>query len=263
MKKSADDVSHKPLIFRGNFVSFLQWNVVFILTLFYSLFGIVIVRPLSFFFDRSLGMMHRIASFWASSLVSMNPAWSFCITGKENIQAAQAYVIVANHQSIVDIAAVLSGLPLHFKFVAKKELYSIPFLGWHMACSGYMALDRSSRESGKNVLLMARGWLKRGVSVLFFPEGTRSLDGQIHDFKIGAFKLARDQNVAILPVVIDGTGDCVPKHTWKLTKASTFKVSIGKPVSLAGITGEELGPAVEAIRQEMIRRLADLRKAAK
>ena len=132
-----------------------------------------------------------------------------------------------------------------------------------MALTGYMALDRSSRESGKNVLLESRSWLKKGVSVLFFPEGTRSLDGAIHTFKIGAFKLARDQNIEILPVVIDGTGDCIPKHTWKITKPSVFKVSIGKPVDLSGVSGEHLGPAVDAIREEMTHRLAGLRQEEK
>lgn len=255
-------ITDKPLILRGDGLSVVLWLIVLILTVFYSTLGVLIVRPLSFIFDRTLSAMHRIASLWAKGMVICNPAWSLQVSGRENVQHGKAYVIVANHQSIADIAAVLSGLPLHFKFVAKKELYRIPFLGWHMACTGYMALDRSSHESGKNVLLEARSWLKRNVSVLFFPEGTRSLDGQIHVFKTGAFKLARDQNVEILPVVIDGTGDCIPKHTWKLTKPSTFKVSIGQPVSLAGVAGEDLGPAIERIRQAMIGRLAALRSGA-
>jgi len=256
-------MSHSPkqsFASRGDALSVILWLGMFLLTLSYSTLGILIVRPLSYFFDKKLFGMHRVASWWASSLVVLNPSWSLRVSGRAHAVKTKAYVIVANHQSIADIAAVLSALPLHFKFVAKKELYTIPFLGWHMALAGYMALDRSSRESGKNVLLESRSWLKQDVSVLFFPEGTRSLDGAIHAFKIGAFKLARDHNIEVLPVVIDGTGDCIPKHTWKITKPSVFKVSIGKPVDLSGVSGEQLGAAVDAIREEMIQRLAALRR---
>ncbi|MBP9865504.1 MAG: 1-acyl-sn-glycerol-3-phosphate acyltransferase [Candidatus Omnitrophica bacterium] len=260
MSKTANSSNDGSFLSRGDVLSVFLWLGMFILTLSYSTFGILIVRPISFFIDKKLFGMHRIASWWASSMVTLNPAWRIEVSGREQVLKNKAYVIVANHQSIADIAAVLSALPLHFKFVAKKELYTIPFLGWHMALAGYMALDRSSRESGKNVLLESRSWLRRGVSVLFFPEGTRSLDGAIHAFKIGAFKLARDQKMEILPVVIDGTGDCIPKHTWKITKPSVFKVSIGKPVNLSEVSGEHLGPAIDAIREEMILRLAGLRQ---
>jgi len=248
---------------KGDLASVFLWAVMLVLTLFFSTLGILIIRPYCFFFDKSLGAMHRVASLWAGSLVTLNPFWGFSVHGREHLMKGQTYVIVANHQSITDIAVVLSQIPCHFKFVAKKELYRIPFLGWHMALSGYLALDRSSRESGKNVLLESRTWLKRGVSVLFFPEGTRSLDGQIHDFKIGAFKLARDQGIPVLPVVIDGTGDCIPKYSWKMTKSSTFKMVIGKPVDLTGCRGENLGPAVEQIRLTMIQQLAALRSQNK
>lgn len=260
MSKRSVSSQEESFFKKGDALSVFLWLGMLFFTLTYSTFGILIVWPLSFFFDRKLFGMHRIASFWAGSMVTLNPSWRMQVTGRDQLVKPKAYVIVANHQSIADIAAVLSAIPLHFKFVAKKDLYQIPFLGWHMALSGYMALDRSSRESGKNVLLMSRGWLRRGVSVLFFPEGTRSLDGEIHDFKIGAFKLARDQKVEILPVVIDGTGDCIPKHTWKITKPSVFKVSIGKPVDLSGVSGEHFGSAVDAIRREMIERLALMRR---
>jgi 1-acyl-sn-glycerol-3-phosphate acyltransferase len=263
MSKAVNSSQHRSFLSRGDALSVFLWFGMFFFTLTYSTFGILIVRPLSFLIDKKLFGMHRVASIWASSMVTLNPSWRIQASGQENIVKHKAYVVVANHQSIADIAAVLSALPLHFKFVAKKELYTIPFLGWHMALAGYMALDRSSRESGKNVLLESRSWLRKGVSVLFFPEGTRSLDGAIHAFKIGAFKLARDQNIEILPVVIDGTGDCIPKHTWKITKPSVFKVSIGKPVDLSGVNGEHLGPAVDAIRAEMISRLADLRQGGR
>lgn len=262
MSSSLPQTPKKSLLLRGDAASVLLWLMAILLTVFYSLLGILIVRPLSSILDRTYAGMHRVASFWAKGMILFNPFWRIQVSGRQHIRGGKAYVIVANHQSIADIAAVLSGLPLHFKFVAKKELYKIPFLGWHMALSGYMALDRSSRESGKSVLLEARRWLKSGVSVLFFPEGTRSLDGEVHAFKIGAFKLARDHDVEILPVVIDGTGNCVPKHTWKLTHRSVFKVSIGEPVSLAGVSGENLAPAIEQIRSEMKSRLAAMRQEA-
>ncbi len=248
-----------PFFSRGDLYSLILWLGAVLITVCVAAFSLIVVWPLSILFDRKLSMMHRFTRLWAWLLIQSNPAWKVRVLGGEGLDHNKGYVIVANHQSIADIAAVLYALPLHFKFISKKEIFRIPLMGWHMRGAGYLSLDRNSAESGKRILLESRCWLKENVGMLLFPEGTRSLDGQIHAFKNGAFKLAHDQGVEILPVVIDGTGDCVPKGTWKISKPAVFTVSIEKPAGFSDLLDENMPGAVERIRQEMIARLSAIR----
>ena len=132
-------------------------------------------------------------------------------------------------------------------------------MGWGMASAGYIPVDRASHKSGREALQRITRVLEKGVSVLLFPEGTRSPDGKIQSFKMGAFKLALDNKVEILPVVIDGTGQALPKKSWLIKKKSTFIVSIGKPVPIEDVGGSSMDEAKEKIRHEMIARLEHIR----
>jgi 1-acyl-sn-glycerol-3-phosphate acyltransferase len=235
------------------------WAVSF--TVFYSLSGLFFVMPLTLLFNaRTRHAMHLVAVIWAKSIVAFTPFWRLKVEGQENVQEAKNYVVVANHQSMLDILAALAGLPLsvHFKFMAKKELFVVPFIGWHMGFAGYIALDRNSPQSGKAALDKTREWLKKKVSVLFFPEGTRSPDGEMKRFKAGAFRAAQDTGVEVLPVVMDGTGQALPKMSFIVKRMTTMTVSIGKPVKIK--PGENLEEATEKIREEMKVRLAHIRK---
>ncbi|MFA5391553.1 MAG: lysophospholipid acyltransferase family protein, partial [Candidatus Omnitrophota bacterium] len=169
------------------------------------------------------------------------------------------YIIVANHQSLLDILAVCAALPINFKFLAKRELFQIPLMGWAMASAGYIPVDRASHKSGREAMMRITRVLEEGVSVLLFPEGTRSPDGKIRAFKMGAFKLALDNKVEILPVVVDGTGQALPKKSWLVKKKSTFIVSIGKPVPIENAGDGSMEEVKEKIRHEMTARLARLR----
>lgn len=200
--------------------------------------------------------MHWVCKVWAYLIIASCPVWNVSIEGLENIKKGKNYVIVANHQSMVDIFVLLPWIPSHFKFMAKKELFSVPFMGWSMFFASYIPIDRASHESGKNAILKSIQWIKRGVSILFFPEGTRSLDGQIKDFKLGAFKLALETDTEILPVIIDGTSDAIPKKGRLLQASPRFWISIGKPIAPKGETTE----LKDAVRERMILYLADLRR---
>ena len=127
-----------------------------------------------------------------------------------------------------------------------------------MGLAGYIPIDRGDPEDRKSAFHGAERVLARGTSVLFFPEGTRSPDGEIRSFKIGAFKAAKEAGIAVLPVVINGTADAVPKKSWKLRKKVGLMVSIGKPVEFNAET--RLDTVVPAIREEMIKRLKEIRK---
>lgn len=234
------------------------WFFVIFFSAVYYIAGLVFVFPFSLLFEnKKRRWLHAVAVVWGRSILFANPAWRIQIEGQENIRPGCHYVVAANHQSLLDIFVVLVALPLHFKFMAKKELFSIPFVGWHMASAAYIPIDRSSVESGKSALLMARERLSKGISVLFFPEGTRSQNGEIQAFKAGAFKAAQDEGVEILPVVIEGTGDAIPKKSKMIKKVTRFVLSIGKPVRIG--PGDSLEKARDAVRQSMIQRLAEIR----
>jgi len=248
--------------FLSFFISIFIWTIAIFYTIFFYLVSLIFVEPIAFLRDRGTRAgVHRVSGVWAKSIMACVPLWKIRVIGQENVVPGKNYVVVANHQSLMDILMVLAGLPkcVHFKFIAKKELFPIPFIGWHMSLAKYIPLDRSSRESGKNTVLAARQWLRKGVSVLFYPEGTRSLDGEIHVFKVGAFKLANDEKVDVLPVVIDGTANIVPKKSWMLKRFSLLTLSIGKPVSVHAHPSQSIEAVRDEVRQEMVERLAKIR----
>ncbi|MBI3314262.1 MAG: 1-acyl-sn-glycerol-3-phosphate acyltransferase [Candidatus Omnitrophica bacterium] len=242
-------------------VSILAWTMAIFFTVTCQFFGLVLLTPFSLIFDRSRKRVeHRVARAWARFIIGSSLVWRLQVKGGENIKAGKHYVVIANHQSLLDILVVLAGLDLQFKFLAKKELFSIPFLGWHMKNAGYIPLERGNRDSARTAMGMAHQHIQRGVSVLFFPEGTRSLDGEIHVFKPGAFRLAQSEGVEILPVVIDGTGDALPKHSWYLEKKTRFRLYIGKPVPIGSGDANAPVKVMESVRKKMIETLAAMRE---
>jgi 1-acyl-sn-glycerol-3-phosphate acyltransferase len=242
------------------FFSLILWIGTVFLTFFFASLDLVIIYPWTLFFDRETRKtLHFISGLWGRTIVRWSSIWGIVVTGREHLQKGKRYILVANHQSLLDILAVCAALPINFKFLAKRELFYIPFMGWAMAIADYIPVDRASHKSGREAMHRISRALKKGVSVLLFPEGTRSPDGKIHAFKMGAFKLARDNKIEILPVVIDGTGRALPKKSWLVKKKSTFIVSIGKPVSLEDLSDSSMEEAKEKIRHEMIGRLEKIR----
>ncbi|MCM8775668.1 MAG: 1-acyl-sn-glycerol-3-phosphate acyltransferase [Candidatus Omnitrophica bacterium] len=241
-------------------VSVIAWVVAFFVTLFFASIGIFLIAPFSLIVGwKARDAMDFLSRIWGRILLILIPLWDLKIEGRKNINPQKNYVIIANHQSILDILVVVAGLDLHFKFLAKKEVFAIPLMGWYMALAGYIPLIRGNHESAKQAIGYAREHLRRGMSVLFFPEGTRSLDGEIHDFKLGAFRLAQDERVDILPVVIDGTGDVAPKRSWLFKKRAHFCLSIGNPISTHGENVPSFEKISASVREEMKARLAVIR----
>ncbi len=241
-------------------LSLWGWAFAVFFTCFFYLCGLLIAWPLSFFLDRKKTryLLHDVAVIWGKAIVGVNAYWRIQVEGRENIDPSKSYVVVANHQSMLDILVALAGLPLHFKFMAKEELFNIPFIGWHMTGAGYIPILRGNIQSGKSALDTAEQWLAKGVSVLFFPEGTRSLDGEIKHFKHGAFKAAQEANVEILPIIIEGTGQALPKKSYVLNERTEMLVQIGEPVAVP--REGDLIKIIEGIRQDMMGRLAVIRR---
>jgi 1-acyl-sn-glycerol-3-phosphate acyltransferase len=160
-------------------------------------------------FDRNGRILHNFTCFWGGQYVFMNPMWRLHVEGRENVDRKKAYVLCSSHQSSGDVP-VLFGLFLPFKFVSKSINFKAPFLGWNMTLNRYIPLVRGNADSVKKMMATCRQWIDRGVSVLMFPEGTRSKTGDLLPFKPGAFTLAKEAGVPVVPIVICGTIDAVP-----------------------------------------------------
>lgn len=161
-------------------------------------------------FDRKLKLLHQFTCWWASLYTWTSPWWPTTIIGREKIQKNVPYVMVANHQSLLDIL-VLFRLFGHFKWVSKIENFRVPCIGWNMSLNRYIPLRRGDRKSIAEMMDACAKTIAEGNAVMMFPEGTRSKDGRLRPFKHGAFTLARRAGVPILPIVIEGTGNALPK----------------------------------------------------
>ena len=192
------------------FMSTVSWIIAMILTIllyFVMLFVTVILYP----FDKDRRAAHAQCFWWSDILLRLNPYWKLDVSGLENIDKKKTYVIVANHQSLVDIV-LLYQIKTQFKWVAKDTLFSVPFIGWCMSLAKHIKLERGKLSSIKKVYREAAVWLRKGMSVLFFPEGTRSETGGMNEFQNGAIKLAIKEKKEVLPVLIKGTRDAMPKY---------------------------------------------------
>lgn len=155
-------------------------------------------------FDKRRVVLHKFSIVWAMLYFWISPGWKIRYAGKENYTRGKTYIIVSNHQSMLDIVLMYK-LPLVFRWVSKREVLKMPFVGWLLALHGDVLIKRGSASSAKAMMKDCKTWLDKKVSIAIFPEGTRSKDGQVHDFKEGAFLMAKMNKVAILPVVLNGT----------------------------------------------------------
>jgi len=158
---------------------------------------------------------------------------------------------MANHQSDFDILIALAHIPVQFRWIAKKELFAIPIFGAAMRSAGYIEIDRSNREKAIRSIDEAALRIRSGKSVMTFPEGTRSPDGHIKAFKQGAFHLAIQSGVPIIPVTIIGSGRIMPKRSLRI-KPGQIKMVIGKPIDVKHFTIERRHELIEIVTNEII-----------
>ena len=158
-------------------------------------------------------LVHAQCFWWSDALVALNPYWKLKVEGLENIDHNRTYVIVANHQSLADIIIIYK-THMYFKWVAKRDLLKLPFIGGLLWVNDHVLLARGEFGSIKAVYGQAAVWLRKGVSMLFFPEGTRSHTDEMNEFQNGAFKLAIKEAKPLLPVFIGGTREAIPKGGW-------------------------------------------------
>jgi len=230
-------IYHMPMI-RTILISIMVWAVggALVIILFFAMCLSVALFP----FDRQRRRAHAQCFWWADAVVALNPYWNIAASGLENIDHNRTYVIIANHRSLADIV-VMYKTRMQFKWVAKDSLFNVPFIGWNLSIARHIKIERGRFSSIKKVYRDAAHWLRGGMSVLFFPEGTRSETDEMREFQNGAFKLAIKEKVPILPMSIEGTGDAIPKGTWLFTAKAPATVKVLPAIETAGMGPADFG----------------------
>ncbi len=187
----------------------------------------------------------------------VNP-WRLHISGVENIEADRVYVIVSNHQSLADIP-LISHVRVDAKWLAKAELFRFPAIGWMMRMAGNIPVDRSDKRKAAHALLRCARYLRQGCSVVFFPEGTRSPDGEVLPFNDGPFQLAIREQVPVLPLTVEGSGAALPRNSLLFGGTQDIHLRILKPVPVEGWNVKQSSELREVVRQKIIEELHGLR----
>jgi 1-acyl-sn-glycerol-3-phosphate acyltransferase len=189
----------------------------------------LITWVLSLPFDRDRVSIHWLLMYESFVLSFMMPIWKIHIEGREKAVNGTTYVIISNHQSMLDIL-LLNCLRYRYKWISKIENSKVPVIGWYIKMADYIIVDRGNEESKAEMLDKSFKCLKKGISVMIFPEGTRSLNSNIGFFKRGAFQLALQAEVPLLPVLIDGTGGILPKHGLVFGSGYQIRIRVLDPV---------------------------------
>lgn len=234
--------------------SIFLWIITALLTIGVFLAVLILAIP-TFPFDRKRKITHAQGFWWADLLAASNPFWSVSLDGLENIDPRKTYVVVANHQSLADIVMVYK-THMQFKWIAKESLFRIPVFGWCMSSMKYIRLSRGEFSSIKKTYRQAAQWLRSGVSVLFFPEGTRSSTNQMNDFKNGAFKLAIKEKKPILPMRIAGSSELISKGSWIFKAGVNSRLTVLPEIETSAFLPKDFAVLRDKV-QEILRAAPD------
>ena len=227
------------------------------------LFGFPIMAVIFAFtapFDPGRYVAGRFFRLMGVAVVKINPLWRFRTEGRMIADPRRPYVAVSNHISYADIF-LISHLPWEMKWLAKDTVFKIPVMGWIMHMAGDIQVVRGNRESIVSAIKGCRDRLAKKVSVMIFPEGTRSKTGELQSFKDGAFRIAIESQVPILPIAVAGTRDAMEKGTFRFRRA-TAVCRVLEPVETTGMTTADvpalrervralIGEATESLRREL------------
>ena len=218
------------------------WSCIVLATLILGVF-VLLVYPV----DRKGRMGHRCARLWGKIALLANQV-RVKVEGLEKIKGEGPFIFMSNHQGSYDIFALLGYLPFHFKWLAKKELFAIPFFGWTMSAAGYIRLDRQGTRETVEAMNQAAQRIREGMSVVIFPEGSRSPNGSIQPFKKGGFTLALKSKVPIIPISIAGSREIMPKD--RLTASpGEIRIRIGDPIETQPYSTKDRTHLMERVHQ--------------
>jgi 1-acyl-sn-glycerol-3-phosphate acyltransferase len=230
------------------FVNYAHTSVAWPLVALYT----VVMATLSLacsLFDRRGRLQHRCASTW-SRMIARTALLRVSVRGAERLRAGESYVFLSTHQSWMDIPVMLGYLPGQLRIAAKREVFLIPFLGWHMRRSGQIPINRGSTAESVESLRRAARLLGGGVSAFLFPEGTRTRDGSLQPLKKGGFRLAIESGLPIVPVTIEGTRAAMPRGSMVL-RAGPVEMHLDPPIPTAGLNEADLPNLIRQVREAM------------
>lgn len=173
------------------------------------------------------------------------------VEGAENLDHDAHYVFACNHSSVFDILVLFAAIPMQFRWLAKKELFVFPIYGWAMYMAGYIPVNRSNPREAVRSLERAAEKISQGISVVIFPEGTRSKDGKIADFKRGGVTLAVKTGLPIVPITISGIHRIMPTKTLSV-RPGRIRINIGKPIPTEGVTRKDQSQLADSVREVML-----------
>jgi len=209
----------------------------------WTLLVILIALPLSLFGENSV---HRLGMIWGRSALLL-AGLKVDVLGSDYIPRDQSAVYIVNHSSNFDIPILYAGLPLQFRWMAKKELFDVPLFGLAMRRCGYIPIDRSDRRKALQSMTEAAKQINQGASVIVFPEGTRTPDGHLQEFKKGGFLIAVKAQVPVVPVAITGSFNVMSKNSLRIHK-SKIEMEIFPPIATEGLSNKDTEQLMEQVR---------------
>jgi 1-acyl-sn-glycerol-3-phosphate acyltransferase len=193
---------------------------------------------------------------WWSGWVTRFAGVRITVDNRANLDPQQPYVFMANHASTIDIWALFLAIPRRVRMIAKKQLARIPFLGWVMWAGRFIFIDRQNAASARRSIDDAGRRIRGGVSVLIFPEGTRTRDGQLGVFKKGGFHLAMEAGVPIVPVALRGTRELMPRGSLRVRSGEVF-VTIGAPIPTSGLSIDDRPALIQRVHDAIAAMVAE------
>jgi len=227
---------------------FWKWLVFLPVAVLATMIGGLLAVPVAMISPRVANLY--VAVTWSRILTNMTPA-KVIVEGAENIQPGQSYVVVANHQSQFDIPLIYGYCGLDLRWVMKAELKHIPFVAAGCRAIGHIFVDRSDPGQARAAINQAVSRLEPGTGILFFAEGTRSRTGALLPFKKGAFRVAIDRQMPVLPMTVTGTREVLPAGTFKL-RPGRVRLKIHPPVSVDGMAMNQADELLNIVRQKIV-----------
>lgn len=230
-------------------VTVYYW-LVFALTIWVGFIGTSLVWLFTLPFDGQRHAVHWFNTRWAHQYLKAWPGWSTKVLNRERLPKDRPCVIIANHQSMADIIAVM-GIYYPFKFVSKASLFKLPIIGWAMQMAKYVSVERGRPKSMHEMMEECRAWLRKGMSVMIFPEGTYAPDGHLLPFKAGAFVLAIEEKVPVVPLFLEGTKQLVYEDGPWMSPTATIRVTVHEPL-LPEALGTDAEALAERVREQYV-----------
>ena len=226
----------------GLYQYIIVWPIMVVLTLFTAVFTMIFVP------FRNAEFVHRVQQFWSRSFYRLM-FLPVTVEGLEHIQPGQSYVFVSNHQSMFDVWLIYGWLPVIFKWLMKAELRKVPFVGIACKAAGHIFVDRKNPKAAMESMEDIKKQLKDGVCTVIFPEGTRTKDGQVGRFKRGAFQIALDLKLPIIPISLSGCYDVLPKGK-PFVYRRPVRMYVGEPIDITQF--ENNNDAIDFVRNKVI-----------